>query len=413
MADDESNAAPPGRPPGSPAGWPPGWDEGWQAARAAVDPEGAWTAVRISAEHRGAYHAMTGAAPAAGASADGAAEDTAEAAAEVSMIELRGRAYRAAADKRDLPAVGDFCLVSRWQEAVAGAGSATIEALLPRRSLLVRRAAGNASAPQPLAANVDLAMIVTSANSDLSAQRLDRYLELVRDGGIAPMVVVSKLDLAADGAALLAEVARLAPGVPLLATSVPLGLGFDRVAAAVGAGRTAILIGSSGVGKSSILNALARASAAAEQAPPAGQAGQAAAQATGEIRARDERGQHTTTARQLFAMPDGSLWIDTPGMRELAAYAEGDPAIAFADVTELASACRFADCQHRQEPGCAVAAAVARGKLTAARLASYHKLRDERAKDRERRATATKIAEHRAGQRTLGKQHARKRPPQG
>lgn len=391
---------------------PPGWDAGWQAARAAADPDGAWTAVRISAEHRGAYHAMTG---------DAAAG---EAASQVAMVELRGKAYRAAADKRDLPAVGDYCLVSGWASAVAGGGFATIEALLPRRSLLVRRAAGNATAPQPLAANVDLAMIVTSANSDLSAQRLDRYLELVRDGGIAPLILLSKVDLAADAAALAAEVARLAPEVPTIATSVPEGLGIDRVAAAVGPGKTAILLGSSGVGKSSILNALASMArrGAAGGAAAVASGGDAAgsdvappiAQETGEIRARDERGQHTTTARQLFAMPDGSLWIDTPGMRELAAYAEGDPAVAFADVAKLAARCRFADCQHRSEPGCAVTAAVARGALSATRLASFHKLRDERAKDRDKRAGATKIAEHRAGQRAVGqKLHGRKKPPHG
>ena len=373
---------------------PPGWDAGWEAARAAADPEGALVAVRISAEHRGAYHAMSG--------------------ERVATVELRGRHYRAAADKRDLPAVGDFCLVTGWDAAGAGAGSATIATILPRRSLLVRRAAGNATAPQPLAANVDLAMIVTSANSDLSAQRLDRYLELVRDGGIAPQVLVSKLDLAADAAALLEEVARLAPGVPVVATSVPLGLGFDRVQAVVGAGKTGILIGSSGVGKSSILNALARASRQEpEYTEHTEHTEQPELQSTGEVRASDERGQHTTTTRQLFVMPDGSIWIDTPGMRELAAFTEGDPAIAFADVTKLAASCRFADCQHRREPGCAVVVAVAAGELTAARLASYQKLREERAKDAERRTAATRMAEHRAGQRTASRVLHRKRPPQG
>jgi ribosome biogenesis GTPase / thiamine phosphate phosphatase len=359
------------------ASTPPGWDAGWEETRAAADPAGAYTAVRISAEHRGAYHAIAG--------------------ADVAMVELRGKHYRAATDKRDLPAVGDFCLVSRWERSVAKEGSALIEAILPRRSLLVRRAAGNATLPQPLSANVDLAMIVTSANSDLSAQRIDRYLELVRDSGISPLIVVSKLDLAGDepgdADALLAEVEAMAPGVPVMGTSVPLSLGFDRVAKIVGAGKTAILIGSSGVGKSSILNALAA----------------SAAHQTGEVRASDERGQHTTTTRQLFAMPDGSLWIDTPGMRELAAFAEGDPAIAFPDVIALAATCKFADCQHNKEPGCAVTAAVAKGALAAPRLASYQKLRDERAVDRERQTVAARIAATRAGQRAA-KAATRKRP---
>ncbi len=375
---------------------PPGWDAGWEAARVAADPAGAFTAVRVSAEHRGAYHAITGEI----------------ASAQVAMIELRGKHYRAATDKRDLPAVGDYCLVSSWDRALSGAGSATIEARLPRRSLLVRRAAGSASAPQPLAANVDFAMIVTSANRDLSAQRIDRYLELVGESGITPLIVVSKLDLAEDPAKLLGEVALLAPGVEVVGTSARESVGIDRVRA-IGLGKTSILIGSSGVGKSSILNALMR------DVDPAACAGVASAaggtlQNVGEVRVRDERGQHTTTSRQLFAMPGGGLWIDTPGMRELAAFAEGDPALAFPDIAELATRCRFADCQHRREPGCAVVPAVQAGTLAAARLASYCKLRDERAADQRRYTTATKMAVTRAGQRATGKVGApRKRSPQG
>lgn len=368
---------------------PPGWDADWEAARVAADPSGELTAVRVSAEHRGAYHAITG-------EIGGA---------QVAMIELRGKHYRAATDKRDLPAVGDYCLVSSWDRALSGAGSATIEVILPRRSLLVRRAAGNVSAPQPLAANVDLAMIVTSANSDLSAQRLDRYLELVGESGITPLIVISKLDLAEDSAKLLAEVATLAPGVEVLGTSARDSVGIDRVRA-TGLGKTSILIGSSGVGKSSILNALMR------DADPSGATGASAV--VGEIRVRDERGQHTTTTRQLFAMPGGGLWIDTPGMRELAAFAEGDPATAFPDIAELGARCKFGDCQHKREPGCAVTAAVQSGALVASRLASYQKLRAERAADQKRHTTATKMAVTRAGQRAAGKVGApRKRPPQG
>jgi ribosome biogenesis GTPase / thiamine phosphate phosphatase len=331
------------------------------------------TAVRISAEHRGAYHAITN--------------------GTVATVELRGRHYRAATDKRDLPAVGDFCLVQGWHRACSGAGSALIDLVLPRRTLLVRRAAGTTTMPQPLAGNVDVALIVTSANSDLSAQRLDRYLELVRDGGITAVIVMSKLDLVPDPDALIASVKSLAPGTLVLATSAPSGLGIDQVQATVGPGRTAILLGSSGVGKSSILNALA----ATEQ------------QATGPIRGSDQRGRHTTTVRQLFTVPDGSIWIDTPGMRELAAFAEGDPEVAFDDIAALAPQCRFADCQHRREPGCAVAAAVAAGGLRASRLSSYHKLRDERDVDRQRRLAAARILETRAGQRAASRLTQRRR----
>jgi ribosome biogenesis GTPase / thiamine phosphate phosphatase len=374
---------------------PPGWDATWRAAAAAADPAGRFTPVRISAEHRGAYHALAG---------------------RQATVELRGRHYRSAADKRDLPAVGDFCLVDGWEAACGGAGSATIEAVLPRRSLLVRRAAGLAVAPQPLAANVDVALIVTSANSDWSTQRLDRYLELVRDGGITAIVVVSKLDLAPNAQEVLAAVAAAAPGAAVIGTSAPTGLGLDAVQAAVGAGKTGILLGSSGVGKSSILNALNALSGrgagdaggdlrgdisgdagdlSADGAPPVIAV---VAQRTGAIR-DDERGRHTTTVRQLFTVPDGSIWIDTPGMRELAAFAEGDPESAFTDIAELAQTCRFTDCGHGREPGCTVAAAIKSGQLSAHRLASYHKLRDERQRDVTRRAAAAALAESRAKQR--------------
>jgi ribosome biogenesis GTPase / thiamine phosphate phosphatase len=133
-------------------------------------------------------------------------------------------------------------------------------------------------------------------------------------------------------------------------------------------------------------------------------------QSTGPVREHDDRGRHTTTVRQLFTVPDGSIWIDTPGMRELAAFADGDPDQAFEDVAALAKLCRFADCQHRREPGCAVAAAIANNTLSGSRLASYQKLRDERQRDLERRSAAAKLVESRAGQRATARQIHRKRP---
>lgn len=334
---------------------PPGWDEGWERARLLADPHRQHVVVRIAAAHRGAYHALSG---------EGAA-----------MVELRGRHYHAAADRRALPAVGDFCLVSGWEAAQSGAGSAIVEEVLERRSLLVRRAAGSASAPQPMAANVDVALLVTAAGADLVLERLDRYLELVRGSGIAPVIVVSKIDLAAEAEALLARVREHVPGVPVLATSAAEGQGLEALGALVGPGHTAIVLGSSGVGKSSLLSALLGSSLAA--AP---------------VRAHDERGRHTTTVRQLHVAPDGSLWIDTPGMRELAAYGETEVEQAFAEVAALGASCRFADCQHRAEPGCAVAAAISAGQLEARKLASYQKLVAERAADRRRAAAATRPA---------------------
>ena len=339
-----------------------GWDAGWDAARATVDPDAAWQPVRIAAEHRGAYQAL---------GPGGAA-----------WVELTGRTFHTAGDKRDLPTVGDWVLVERWRDAAAGAGAGVIRAVLPRRSFLVRRAAGDATAPQPLAANVDTGIIVTSANADLSPARIDRYATLLRDGGIAAVVALSKIDLSADPAPRLAELAAIVDRV--VAVSVITGAGLAELRALAAPGTTSVLLGSSGVGKSSLLNAIA-----------------GTAQPTRAIRS-DQRGRHTTTRRELFAGPDGRLWIDTPGMRELGQWMteRADPADhAFDDIAALAEHCRFRDCRHIDEPGCAVAGAIAPD-----RLASFHKLADERRTGATRQTLTTKLAETRRAR-------ARKPPP--
>ena len=318
-------------------------DLGWDDRRQAQVPADGIVA-RIVAEHRGAYHA--------------------HGPGGVAWAEATGRAFLRATDKRDkreLPTVGDWVVLDRWSEALAGAGAAVIRELLPRTSLLVRRAAGEASLPQPLAANVDIGVVMTSANSDLSPARLDRYLGILRDSSIPAVIALSKIDLVADSAALVAELSALAPVVAL---STVTGAGLAELRALVPPRHTAVLLGSSGVGKSSLLNALV----AAADLP---------------TRAIDEndRGRHTTTRRELFKADDGSLWIDTPGMRELARWARDDEEEEdddpFDDIAELAQACRFRDCKHAAEPGCAVAAAVAAGELDPARLASFHKLGGE------------------------------------
>ena len=172
--------------------------------------------VRITTVHRGAYHAIGDAGTA--------------------WVELTGRAYNDAGDKRALPTVGDFVLVERWSEAVGGAGAATIRAVLPRQSLLVRKAAGEATVPQPLAANVDVGIIMTSANSDLSPARLDRYVGLLRDGGIEPVIAVSKLDLVEDPTAVLAAATAITPRV--IGVSTITGVGIEALRALNGPGRT-------------------------------------------------------------------------------------------------------------------------------------------------------------------------------
>jgi ribosome biogenesis GTPase / thiamine phosphate phosphatase len=341
-----------------------GWDAAWEAARRAIDPEGQLAPVRIAAEHRGAYHAL----------GDGG----------VAWVELTGKTFHEAGDKRALPTVGDWVLVDRhgeggWADATAGRGAAIVRAVLPRRSFLVRRAAGEATAPQPLAANVDAGIVMTSANADLVPARLDRYVGLLRDGGIEPVIALSKIDLVADPEPLLAQIRAVAPRA--IALSVLSGAGLDEVRALGGPGRTCVVLGSSGVGKSSLLNALL-----------------GTALETRAIRT-DQRGRHTTTRRELFVAPDGSAWLDTPGMRELAQWIDDADEAAFDDIAELATGCKFRDCRHRDEPGCAVREAV-----TPARLASFHKLADERAKSAARQTTAKKLAETR-------KAKAKKPPP--
>jgi ribosome biogenesis GTPase / thiamine phosphate phosphatase len=335
-----------------------GWNDRWDALRRAVDPDATLQPVRIVAEHRGASHASDG---------EG-----------VAWVELTGRAYNQAHDKRELPTVGDWVLVEHWERARGGGGAAVIRHILERTGLLVRKAAGEATAPQPLAANVDVGIVMVSANRDLSPARLDRYISLLRDGGIAPALVLSKIDLVADPAPLIAAMQAVAPDAPALGISSVTGDGVDRIGALAGPGRTAVLLGSSGVGKSSLLNAL--------HGP--------AAQLTQPIR-EDDRGRHTTTRRELFVTEHG-LWIDTPGMRELAQWIEEDEELAaFDDIAAVAQGCKFRDCQHGKEPGCAVRDAVAAGTLPKARLASFHKLAEERAVGATKQQTAQRLVEKR------------------
>jgi ribosome biogenesis GTPase / thiamine phosphate phosphatase len=236
-----------------------------------------------------------------------------------------------------------------------------IHALMPRRSAFARRAAGGAGV-QIVAANVDIAFLVAALNNDLNPRRLERYLVAARDSRAAPVVVLTKEDLSADAAAQLQAVADIAGDAPVVTLSALTGRGLELLDRWLQPGITAALLGSSGAGKSTLLNALAGKEL----------------MSTGAVREADDRGRHTTTHRELFRLPGGALLIDTPGMRELGLVAEEDALDqSFADVTALFAQCKFSDCTHAAEPGCAILAALADESLSADRWKSYLELQRE------------------------------------
>ena len=329
---------------------------------------------RVAAQHRGAYVVFT---------------ELGELRAEAA-----GRLSHAAAGAGDLPAVGDWVAVAARPEERAG----TIQHVVARRTKFSRKVALHAAEEQVLAANVDAIFLLMSLNEDFNLRRLERYITMAWESGAQPVVVLTKTDLSPDWELRVLEVEAIAFGLPVHAISSVTGEGLDLVRSHLAPGRTIVLLGSSGVGKSTLVNTLAGEELLA----------------TREIREDDGEGRHTTTHRQLVLLPGGGLVLDTPGLRELQLWESSDGiSETFADVEALAAQCRFSDCAHRTEPGCAVQAALEEGTLASGRWASYKKLQrelahlerrlDKRLQSEERKRWAKVGAEGRARMRAKGR----------
>jgi ribosome biogenesis GTPase / thiamine phosphate phosphatase len=265
---------------------------------------------------------------------------------------IAGALSYAAQSSADLPVTGDWVAVRQVE-----ARTVLIEHVFPRRSWISRRAAGRRDVEQMLAANVDLAFLVTGLDGDYNPRRLERYLAVAREGGVEPVIVLNKADVCAEASTIAEEVRHTLRVANVLPISARSGLGCDRIQAMLAPGLTAVLLGSSGAGKSTLLNRLLGTEVNRTQP----------------VRESDSRGRHTTTHRQLIELPSGAALIDTPGLREIQLWAGQDSiAAVFDDIEALAVHCRFRDCTHSTEPGCAV-----RDTVDPGRLHSYHKLRQE------------------------------------
>ncbi len=271
-----------------------------------------------------------------------------------SVVTLSGRFRHRAVSGEDYPTVGDWVAIDPT--------GLRIESLLPRRTKLSRKVAGKKTQEQVVAANVETVFAVMGLDSDFNPRRLERFLATVWESGAVPVVLLTKLDLCPDSQSKESEIEDVAAGVELFASSALDGRGIDELRSRLRPGETSVLVGSSGVGKSTIINHLLGKDA----------------QKTREVRASDSRGRHATSHRELFVLPGGSLLIDNPGVREIQLFG-GDESLerTFRDVAALAAACRFGDCTHRSEPGCAVLAAVAEGSLSEERLESFRALQRE------------------------------------
>lgn len=301
------------------------------------------------------------------------------------LAEVSGKFNYQAHSREDFPAVGDWvCVTPRFDE-----GKGTITSVLPRKSKFSRKSAGTTAEEQIVAVNVDTVFLVNSLNEDLNLRRIERYLLLAWESGANPVIVLSKADLCQNITEKLAAVETVTMGgVPVIPISSETRSGLEELAPFLQPGKTVALLGSSGVGKSTLTNRLL-----GEEK-----------QAVQEIRLDDDKGRHTTTHRELILLPNGSILIDTPGMRELQLWESSEGLTeTFSDIEELASMCRFRDCQHDDEPGCAVVKAIEEGLLAVERLASFNKLQKELAYI-ERKADKRAQAEVRKQWKSINKQ---------
>lgn len=294
--------------------------------------------------------------------------------------EVTGKLRFNAISRADFPAVGDWVVC----RAVAN-GPVLIESILPRFSQFTRKMAGVTTDAQVVAANMDTVFIVMALNHDFNLRRLERYVTLAYDSNAAPVVVLTKADLTDHVSEQIAAVQETAPGMPVQAVSAVADQGKDALLPYFQTGQTVVLLGSSGAGKSTLANWLL----------------DAQVQATKDVRSGDDHGKHTTTSKEIFRLPTGGLLMDTPGMRELQLWDTDETSFAqsFQDIETLAQNCRFRDCTHEHEPGCAVQAAIQAGTLDPHRLASYRKLQRESAFIARQTAQRSKVLEHRANKR--------------
>jgi ribosome biogenesis GTPase len=303
------------------------------------------------------------------------------------LARVSGRLRHRAFARVDFPAVGDWVAVAPASQG----GDARIAAVLPRRSRFSRSVAGDVTEEQVVAANIDTVFLVAGLDGDFNPRRIERYILVASESGASPVVVLNKADVAEHVEAMVATVSAVAGAVPVHSVSCRVPESLDVLREYLGHGQTAALLGSSGVGKSTIVNRLIGHDLLR----------------TRDVRESDSRGRHTSTARQLVLLPGGGVLIDTPGMRELQLWDPGETTGGtFGDVAGLALACRFRDCRHLQEPGCAVRAAVDAGTLSSGRFESYHKLQAEQAhqaKQLDQRAAIDEKRRAKAGAKALQK----------